>query len=291
MPVYRRTYRNYDGAYARRFRWWLVVKQEYRVLSKSKIALALMLIAQLHTLIRLLQIVAFDVIMQDPNNILTPLLSQVDFIVVNQRMFYEFVQLQAPLMFVFLLFAGSGMICNDFRNNLMEVYFSKPLRWRDYVIGKTTALMLLGLSITALPAVFLVVMHNVLLPSVELVQQTWWWPLSLLAFSLLLVVPCSLAILASSALLRSQGFAAVSVFMVLTINSSLGVILARLLYNRDYLLISFPATIYRLGQELFEVPGFRFQSDWRWSFAFVVAVSLISLIAIARTVRRAEHAA
>ncbi|MBI1319808.1 MAG: ABC transporter permease subunit [Candidatus Hydrogenedens sp.] len=291
MPVYKRTYRNYDGAYVPRFRWWLVVKQEFRVLGKYRIFLALMLVAQLHTLVRFLQILAYDVIMQDPNNILTPLLSQVDFIVVNQRMFYEYVQLQAPLLLVFMLYAGSGMICNDFRNNLMEVYFSKPIRWRDYVAGKLLALILLGLSITALPAVILVVLHNILLPSWELLQASWWWPLSLLAFSLLLVVPCALATLASSALLRSQGFAAVSVFMVLSINSSMGVILARLLYNRDYLLVSFPATLYRLGQELFDVPGYRFQSDWRWSMAFVAVVCVVSLAAIVRTVRRAEIAA
>ncbi len=130
MPVYRRTYRNFEGDYRRSFRWMLVFAQEWRVLLKFKIFLVLMLVAQLHTLLRLLQIVAYDVIMQDPNNVLTPLLSQVQIIVVNQRMFYDYVQLQAPMVLLITLYAGAGMICNDVRNNLLEVYFSKPISWR-----------------------------------------------------------------------------------------------------------------------------------------------------------------
>jgi len=290
MPVYRRTYRHYEGDYVQRFRWWLVVKQEWRVMVKSKIFIGLMLIAQLHTLIRFLQIIAYDVVMQDPNNTFTPFLSQIDLITVNQRMFYDFVQMQAPLMFIYLLYAGSGMICNDFRNNLMEVYFSKPLRWMDYVAGKTIALVLLGLSVNFIPATILVVLHNMLLPSVDLLRESWTWPFALLAFSLLLVVPCALGILASSALLRSQGFAAISVFMVLIVNSSMGAILARLLYDRDYLLIGYPATIYRLGQMLFDVPGYRFNTGWEWSFGFVVVVCVICFAVLARIVRRAEVA-
>jgi ABC-type transport system involved in multi-copper enzyme maturation permease subunit len=290
MPVFRRTYRNYEGDYRQRLRWLLVFKQEWRVLSRFKIFLVLMLVAQLHTLLRVLQIVAYDVIMQDPNNILTPLLTQVQAVVVNQRALYDFVQLQAPMVLLMTLYAGSGMICNDVRNNLMEVYFSKPIRWRDYAAGKILALISLGLSITAAPAIFLVLLHNILRPSMALLQETWWWPLSLLAFSLLIVVPCSLGVLACSAVLRSQGFAAITVFMCIIAFSALGGILAQLLRDRDYILVSLPATIYRLGTELFDVPKIRFDVGWPVSLTYVIIVCLISLGVIIKVVRRAEVA-
>jgi ABC-type transport system involved in multi-copper enzyme maturation permease subunit len=250
-----------------------------------------MLVAQLHTLLRLLQIVAFDVIMQDPNNVLTPLLSQVQAIVVNQRTFYDYVQLQAPMVLLLCLYAGSGMICNDARNNLLDVYFSKPISWWDYVVGKVTALIFLGFSITGLPAIALVLMHNILRPSVELLNESWWWPGALTVFSLLIVVPCALSILACSSLLRSQGFAAITVFMTIITVSALGGLLANLLRDRDYILLSFPATIYRLGTELFDVPKVRFETGWEISLAYVVGVSVLSFVVVALKVRRSEVAA
>ena len=291
MPVYRRTYRNFEGEYRRRFRWWLVFRQELRVLGKFRGFLILMLVAQLHTLLRLLQIVAYDVIMQDPNNVLTPLLSQVQAIVVNQRTFYDYVQLQAPMVLLLCLYAGSGMICNDARNNLLDVYFSKPISWWDYVVGKVTALIFLGFSITGLPAIALVLMHNILRPSVELLNESWWWPGALTVFSLLIVVPCALSILACSSLLRSQGFAAITVFMTIITVSALGGLLANLLRDRDYILLSFPATVYRLGTELFDVPKVRFETGWEISLAYVVGVSVLSFVVVALKVRRSEVAA
>lgn len=290
MPVYRRTYRNFEGSYRRSFRWALVFAQEWRLLLKFKIFIVLMLVAQLHTLLRLLQIVAYDVIMQDPNNVLTPILSQVQIIVVNQRAFYDFVQLQAPMVLLMTLYAGAGMICNDARNNLLDVYFSKPISWRDYVIGKVLALVSLGMSITALPAIVLVLMHNILRPSWELLYESWWWPGALTLFSLIIVLPCALTVLACSAVLRSQGFAAITVFMTIIVVSAMGGLLANLLRDRDYVLISFPATVYRLGTELFDVPKLRFDVPWETSAIYVAVVCIVALLVIARVIRRAEVA-
>ncbi len=291
MPVYRRTYRNFEGDYRRSFRWMLVFAQEWRVLLKFKIFLVLMLVAQLHTLLRLLQIVAYDVIMQDPNNVLTPLLSQATMIVVNKRTFYDFVQLQAPMVLLMSLYAGAGMICNDLRNNLLEVYFSKPISWLDYLLGKFLALTALGFSISGLPALALLVLHNIFRPSMELLTQSAEWSLLILIFTLLIVVPCSLTVLACSAVLRSQGFAAITVFMSIIVVSSMGGILNGLMRDRDYILIAFPATLYRLGTELFDLPGvFKFDVPWEISATYVGVVCLVSLFLIARVVRRAEVA-
>jgi ABC-type transport system involved in multi-copper enzyme maturation permease subunit len=290
MPVYRRSYRSYEGEYVHSFRWWLVFRQELRVLGKFWGFFILMLVAQLHTLLRLLQIVAYDVIMQDPNNVLTPLLSQVQAIVVNQRAFYDYVQLQAPMVLLLLLYAGAGMICNDMRNNLLDVYFSKPISWWDYVVGKVMALSFLGFSITGLPAIFLVLMHNILRPSTALLQESWWWPGSLMLFSAIIVLPCALSILACSSVLRSQGFAAITIFMTIITVSALGGLLANLLRDRDYILLSFPATLYRLGTELFDVPKLHFDTSVGMSIAYVAFVCLLSFGVLALKVRRAEVA-
>lgn len=290
MPVFEQTYRNYEGQFRQRFRWWIVLEQELRVLTGAKVFLLLVLLASLHFLFRLLQVVAVDVIMQDPNHVLTPFLRQMDFIMIRKDTFFDFVRLQAPILFITMLYAGAGMICNDFRNNLMEVYFSKPLTWWDYVIGKVLTLFLVGMGMTAVPGLILLVMHNMLLPSPELFAETWWWSLSILGFSAVLVLSTALGVLASSALLQSHGYAAIAIFMIVVANSTMSLVLSELLRNMRYLIISYPVALNRLGQSFFQFERPMFNLPWHWPVIYVTFVLLGCLLIIARKVRRAEVA-
>lgn len=290
MPVYTRTYRHYEGEFRRHARWALIVEQELRILAKTKIFMFLCACAFLHFLMRLLIVVAYDVIMQDPNNIAAPMLQQVQFIVVKEESFFDFLRIQAPLVLLTCLYAGSGMICNDFRNNLMEVYFSKPITWRDYALGKVLSLILIGLAFTVLPGVLLVVLHNLLAPGWETLTTTFWWPLEIFAFSLVFVVPCALGVLACSALLQSQNYAAIAVFMITVANGVLGGLLALFLRDENYLVVAFPTTINRVGQALFNQQHLLFTLHWGWSMLYIALVCLACMVIIFRRVRRAECA-
>lgn len=291
MPVYEQTYRNYEGGLRHQFRWWIVVEQEFRVLSRSRIFKFLVLLAGLHVIFRVLQVVGYDVIVQDPNHPMAPLLKQVEVIVVNARMFFEFVRLQTPLMFITLLYAGSGMICNDIRNNLMEIYFSKPLRWYDYVLGKVLALILLGLSLTALPVILVLVQHNLLLPGAQTLSDSLFWGGAAMGYSLAVVIPTALCILACSAVMPGQNYAAITVFMLLIANSTMAGLLAGALRDRDYLVLSFPLALDRLGQELFQETRLLFELRWEWPLLYVGATCLLALAIIMWRARRAEVAA
>lgn len=290
MPIYSNTYRQYDGKPRRWFRWLVVVEQELKTLAKFRIFKALFLLAFLHIIVRMLQIIAYDVLAQDPNNPLQLLLSNLDVIEINARTFFSFLYLQTSLLFILLLYSGAGMICNDVRNNLMEVYFSKPLTWKDYVIGKVLSLVILGLSITAIPGVLLVLFHNLLLPGMETLQNSWWWPLSITGYSLVIILPTALCILACSALLPSQNYATITIVMALVANTSLAGLLAGLLRERDYLAVSFPLSLRRVGEFLFNESRILFSLSWYWCLLYIVVVSLCALAIVLRKVRREEIA-
>jgi len=290
MPIYQQSYRNFEGRMLHRNRWMIVLEQEWRVLNSSKIFIALMVLAMIHVALRFIQITLFDVVMQDPNHPLTPFLNKVEFIVVNENMLIEFVRLQTPLMYLLLLYAGSGMICNDFRNNLMEVYFSKPITWLDFAIGKVLALVTVGFSVMGLPAILFVVVHNALVPSWELFLKSWWWIPSITAYSLIMIVPAALAILACSSLLRSQGHAAVTVIMISVVNGIFGPLLSALLRESNYLIIWFLMAQGHLGELLFGRNFTLWTLHWGWSAGYVLAVSLLCLFIVFRRLKRAEAA-
>ncbi|HPO16167.1 MAG TPA: ABC transporter permease subunit [Candidatus Hydrogenedentes bacterium] len=289
MPIYEQTYRHYEGKMRHGFRWLIVIEQELRVLVKAKPFLLLLLVAMIHCIVRLLQVVAFDVVIQDPNNPLTPLLNQIKGLMVSEQMFFDFLRLQTPVLFLITLYAGCGMICNDFNNNLMEIYFSKPIRWYDYVVGKVSSLVIVGLMLTAVPAIFLVVLHNLLVPSMKVFQETWTWPGEIIGFSLVIVLPMALSIPAASALLRSQNYAAIVIVMIPVAASAMATVLQGVLDNRNYLILSLPIAINRIGEQLFH-GHVSFHLNWRWSMAHIVGVCVLCLWIIIHKVRKAELA-
>ena len=76
MPIYSNTYREYDGRPRRWFRWLVVVEQELKTLAKFRVFKMLYLLAFLHIIVRMLQVVAYDVMAQDPNNPLQAVVAQ-----------------------------------------------------------------------------------------------------------------------------------------------------------------------------------------------------------------------
>lgn len=289
MPIYEQSYRNYEGKFQSHFRWAIICAQELRVLSKARVFQFLMISALFHCLLRVFQVVAFDMVAQDPNHPFR-ILSQFAAFKVDDKMFLSFIQIQTPLVFIITLYAGTGMICNDFRNNLMEMYFSKPISWRDYALGKLFILVFVGLAITAIPAIFLIVLHNLLLPSMALFQESLWWILAAAAYSLVVVVPCATATLASSAVFNSQNFAAISLISLLIADRVLGSILYEAL-SRNYGIVSLPLAIKELGNHLFGQSIKLFEMHWIWPLLFVATVCLVASLIVVRKVRRAEVAA
>jgi len=291
MPIYRQTYRSFEGATPGRFRWLTVVQQELRVLNRNRVFLGLVILGYFHVFFRVLQVMAADMIMADPHNPLTAHLRQVAILSVDKRMIFDFLRLQGPMVFLTSIYVGAGLICEDSRNNLMEVYFSKPLRWLDYVAGKIVAVVLVGLVFTAAPALLLTGLHVFLVPEWDVLRTVYWWPLSIVAFSLLLAVPCALGVLASSALSGTRRFASIAVFIVLFTNLVIGRSLPLLMQERAYAIVAFPLALNRLGEALFARPRALFDLSLEWSTVYVAVVCLVMLWIVCRKVRREEVAA
>ncbi|NIA14730.1 MAG: ABC transporter permease subunit, partial [Nitrospiraceae bacterium] len=274
MPIYTQTYRTFDGEAPGRFRWLVVARQELRILLGQRAFLFIGVAAYLHVCLRILQLVVIDMMANTGGNLLLNEMRNFSAMNVDATMFFTFLRLQMGVVFLSCIYAGSGAICEDFSNNLMEIYFSKPLNWRDYVIGKCAVLLAVGLAFTAIPGVLLVLLHNLFVPSWATVQETYWWALSTVAFSLVLVVPCVMGVLASSALFASRRFASIAVFMVLVGNLVVGRMLSQLLLKPQVAVLAFPLALNRIGESLFQQRRiiFRFPVHWAWIYVAVVCV-------------------
>lgn len=290
MPVYDQSYRTYQGALRGRGRWAVIVSQEIRVLFARRMFIFLMLLGNFHLLLRIIQIYIIDVASKQPASDLTAMFEEVAFEKMGPWVYFDFLRFQSPLIFLTLIYAGSGLICNDFRNNLVDVYFSKPINWRDYVAGKVMALVTIGLSLTALPALVMVLIHCIFSPSLATLQESATHILPIIVFSVLMVGSFSLVILASSALTDSGKFAGVAVFMLALVNIFASMLIAQLLQKVNYFAFAFPVSLNNLGEKLFNDTRFPNPVDieWPWSASYVAAICLIALTIVCRKARHAE---
>jgi len=147
MPIHDQGYRHYAG----RKRplgtaWWVIARQQIRTVLTQKRYLALLLIAWIPFVARVVQIY------------LAANFQQAAFLATSKELFRGFLDQQG--LFVFLLIVGaSGAIADDRRANALQVYLSKPLTRVEYIAGKLFAPFAFVLSVTLVPALLLLIVH------------------------------------------------------------------------------------------------------------------------------------
>lgn len=291
MPIFSQTYRAYDGSHRRGFRWLIIVMQELRILFSSRYFLLLLLPALLHFSFRVFQIGIYDMLDMSIANPALVAMRNSMLMNVDKKMFFDFLRLQAPQVFLVFLYAGSGMICNDFQDNLIEIYFSKPITRRDYILGKLMTLITIGALITFIPASLLVLIHNLMAPGMETLKETWWLPLSIAAFSALIIMPCALCVLAASSSLSTRGNASMALFMVLLGDTIFGGIMYGLLRNPNIEIVAVPLAINNVGKALFSIRRISYDLHWAWPLLIILFVCAIALWLVTSKIRKAESAA
>lgn len=290
MPIYAQTYRSYEGTLRPHFRWLTMVRQELRVLFSRRMFIFLILLGNFHFALRILQVFVLDVLSKQQEGFFGQAFGGDVMMETGAWVYFDFMRMQSPLIFVTLIYAGSGLICNDVRNNLMEIYFSKPLNWRDYVMGKVGTLVAIGMALSCLPVLFLGFLHVLFLPTASALRETLALTVPSIAFPLVMVLSFALPILACSALIGSSRFAAVTIYLLAFMNLAIGVLFALLIGDVNFLALAFPVSLNDVGELMFHDARFDNPVDIPWvlSVSYVAVLCLGTLTIICAKIRQAE---
>ena len=79
-----------------------------------------------------------------------------------------FMNVQAGFAFAVVLVLGPALVSPDLRNNALPLYLARPIKKRDYVLGKLAVLALLLSAVTWVPGTLLFVLQAAL-------QGDGWW--------------------------------------------------------------------------------------------------------------------
>lgn len=290
MPVYTSRYAPLSKPLKKpRHQWLIMAEYEVRLLWRFLLFKILVLIAVLNSAYYALQIMVYHVVAQDEAHPLHQFLVQFGITGVDARFFYLYLERQAAALLFIMLYAGAGMISNDARNNLMPIYFSRPLSWRSYLAGKVGALLALGMIFSVIPCLFLMALHHLMIADMELLRAGWWWPLAVVGFSFLGVLVIGSAVLACSAVFNSQGYAALASLSLYLGLRLIAESLVELTGQGNIRIIDISRSLDRVGRHWFNMENLPYPASENWAFLFLFGVISVSFLLAGLITRRHER--
>lgn len=196
---------------------------------------------------------------------------------------------QGALLVLVVGIIAPSLISQDIRSRAFLLYFSRPLRPFEYILGKSMTIWWYLLLISALPALALYLLGILLSPQLSVVWATWDLPLRILGASAALVVPTAALALALSSLTQESRIAGFAWFAIWILGwFTYGVMNAAHQFGPDqeqsirwWEYVSLYHTLGRVQSWVF---GFAKFSEVRWSALVLLLITTGSLIVLFRRV-------
>lgn len=273
-----RGYFHWDGAFVdRRFPWWPVTLQSLRLAFKKKFFKFFFVSSLLPTFIALGLIYASERI----EDFRFMVRGQRSILQVNPAFFKNYFSNDGLLflMVMLMLFAGAGLIADDMKHNALQLYFSRPLRKRDYLLGKAGTLSFFLLTLTFVPGLLFILFKLIFSGSFGFLREFPWLPLSVVGVSLLFTIFFTMYTLLLSSLSSNRRYVSILIFGVYLFSDILFGIFHGNFRSPYFALISIKANLQQLTAFLFRRPP-TFQVSWVYSLLILLAICLAAFFVV-----------
>ena len=278
-------YYHWDGQLAeRRFPWWPITRTGIMLAFKKRGFRFLFAGAFLPGVVFL----GFIYASENLENFKFMLHSSTQILSITPGSFKLFFMLPLFLPWLLMLvFAGSGLIADDLKHNSLQIYFSRPLRKKDYLLGKMAVVFFFILAVTLVPGLLVYIFKLIFAGSFKFFLDYPWLPLSILGYSALLTVFFAFYVLLLSSLSKNTRYVTILVFMIYIFSDILFGILTGIFRKPAMALFSIKANLQQagafiFGQKLpFAVPAF-------WSFIILAGICVMSAAVLNRKTRSVE---
>jgi ABC-type transport system involved in multi-copper enzyme maturation permease subunit len=173
------------------------------------------------------------------------------------------------LLVLILVLAGAGLIADDLKFGSLQLYFSRPLRKRDYLGGKTATLLFFLLLVTLVPGLLFIALKVIFAGSFAFLASYPWLPFSVTAFSLFLSLFLASYALLLSSLSRNRRFVSVLIVLVYFASDIFYEIFNGIFHEPLFSLLSIKSNIQQVAAAAFRVAPPR---DLPWTYSLLVLV-------------------
>lgn len=256
----------------------VIASNGLRALVRKRPFLFLMILAWIPVIVRGVQIWAAANV---------PGLSQIGPLAVSPRMFRDFLDQQAVLVFFITVYAGSGLIADDIRANALQLYLSRPVTRSQYIAGKAAILIVALASITWLPAMLLLVLVPTFSGSMRFIADNLLLIPAITAFSVLQIVLAVFLILALSSTTKSRWFVSVMYAGLVFFTQAVYGVIRAAVEGSAFSWVSIFANLAQVGDVLFRMAP-RYDTPPVVSALVICLVIGISMFVLSRRIRAIE---
>lgn len=286
MSIKERGYTHWDGQLEqRRFNWWPMTRMGISLTFKKKFFKFTFLVSLLPALVYLVGIYVAERIEDFP----FIQSGQAEFLKINPAYFNSYFT-QGSLLFILviiLIFSGSGLIADDLKHNALQIYFSRPLKKRDYFLGKISTIFFFIFILTLVPGIVFLLMKTLFAGNFRFFAQYPWLPLSILAYSLLLACFLGLYTLFLSSLSTNRRYVGILIFAVYFFSDIIFGIFSGIFKSPYFVLLSIRWNLKQVGAALFHQKG-RYDVPWVLSLIVLMSICALAVFILQKRVRGVE---
>lgn len=191
------------------------------------------------------------------------------------------------MMIVILVFCGAGLISEDLKHNALQLYFSRPIRKVDYLLGKASVIAFYLLILTLIPGWLFVGTKLLFAGNFDFFHQYPWLPLSVLGYSLFLTAFFAAYTLFLSSLSQNRRYVSLILFGLYLVSDIIFGIFYGIFHHPYLSLLSIKVNLQQVGNAFFNVQP-AYKVPWIYSFLILTAFVFLAGIVINRRVRGVE---
>jgi len=286
MTVRERGYTHWDGEFKlRRFPWWPITRYGIKLTFKKKFFKFFFFF----TLIPALTFLVGIYISERLEDFRFMVRGQADFLQINPLYFKSYFTNDFLLfmMVMMLVFVGAGLISDDLKFNSLQLYFSRPIKKKDYLFGKAAVIFFYLSMITLIPGIVFLVMKLIFSGSFKFLSAYPWLPFSVLGYSLLVTGFFTLYALFLSSVSKNRRYVGILIFGIYVFLDILFDIFYGIFKNQHFSLLSIKANLQQLGASIFRQKP-PFASGVIFPFLILLGLSVIAGLVLKRKVRGVE---
>jgi ABC-type transport system involved in multi-copper enzyme maturation permease subunit len=289
MTIREKGYLHWDGELKqRRFPWWPISWLGIRMAFKKK-SFKFLLFSALVVAFGFLVFIFVTERIDDFRNMIS---SEGQIPELNPAIFKAYLSSGAMLflLVMILLVGGAGLIADDLKFNSLQLYFARPLKKSDYLLGKANVLVFFLFLVTLVPGLLFILFKLLFAGSFQFLVTYPWLPLSVIGYSLFVTgFFCSYTLLISS-LSKNRRYVSILMVAIYYFSDILFLFFfENLKKNPAFALFSIRANLQQVAAWFFKLKP-AYAVPWYWSFLILLAVGAAAAVVLNRKVRSVEVA-
>jgi ABC-2 type transport system permease protein len=191
------------------------------------------------------------------------------------------------IMVVILVFCGAGLISDDLKYNSLQLYFARPLKKKDYFLGKVSVIVFFLFIITLIPGLILFLMKLIFSGSFRFFLTFPLLPPAIIVYSVFVTGFFSFYTLLLSSLSKNRRYVSIFIFGLYIFSDILFGIFYGIFGSKYFALLSIKSNLQQVGTTIFNQKT-PYDFPWIYSFLVLLLFCIFSGVLLQKRVRGVE---